>query len=327
MPCSVADRPARQRHSSRRLFTAIAILLAACGGDSGPTGTGGGGGGGGGGSHLTATVAGESFAANDASLSQGVQAGAAGLFVIAGTDLSGTGSGRALNLALYNIRGPGTYPLGVAPSVPGGLGIVVDNGAGWDTPLSGAAGTVTITALTATRIAGTFEFSAEAVSGGATGTRSVTNGDFDLPVKSNGSLPVVPDAAGSQVSGMVDGQAWNAATVAPLLSGQTFVVTASNTEHTVSISIGDFNGPGSYALTSAPPLRTVTVSGPAASPQSSNCCWGGVAGGTGTIEITSASATRVRGSLNVTVSPQGGTAATDPITMTGDFDLGIAALP
>jgi len=53
-------------------------------------------------------------------------------------------------------------------------------GAGWTAGPGGGSGSVTVTTRTATRIAGTFSFVLAASTGGATGTRTITNGSFDL---------------------------------------------------------------------------------------------------------------------------------------------------
>jgi hypothetical protein len=45
---------------------------------------------------------------------------------------------------------------------------------------TGGSGTITVTTLSATRVAGTFSFTLVALSGGATGTKTVTNGTFDI---------------------------------------------------------------------------------------------------------------------------------------------------
>ena len=58
---------------------------------------------------------------------------------------------------------------------------LVQGGAAWAANPSGGSGTITVTALTSTRVAGTFQFTGAAVSGtGASATRQVTSGKFDL---------------------------------------------------------------------------------------------------------------------------------------------------
>lgn len=147
-------------------------LLAACNmSDSASTSAG----------HLTATVDGVAWTASAQSVSTAAIAAGAGVYSIL---VSQTADANALNLSmtLYHVTAPGTYPLGVDSTMSGGIGVVSNLDAGWATPLSGSAGSITITTLTSTRMAGTFAFTANAASGSATGTRVVTGGSFDLPV-------------------------------------------------------------------------------------------------------------------------------------------------
>jgi hypothetical protein len=75
---------------------------------------------------------------------------------------------------------PGVYPLSYQ-NPTGSIAIVTNvSGASWSTATSGGTGTVTITALTATHVAGTFVFDAPAASGTGNGTLHVTNGKFDV---------------------------------------------------------------------------------------------------------------------------------------------------
>lgn len=307
----------------RRIPILLAVtLISACGGDTGPSGGGNADG------HMTAKINGQAFASDPAYVNLGVtvQAVAPGLYVIAGAHVNGSNS-QDITISVYNVRGPGTYPIGVGATVVGGSGIVAENGGGWGTDLSGNAGSITITTLTATRIKGTFNFTAKAVTGGATGTRTVSDGDFDLKVNSGGSLPVVPDQNGSSASGTIGGNAWNASTVAGLISGATFLVNAGNTAYSTTITITNFGGAGTYPLETGTQARTVAVSGPSTDPQGSNCCWGAGAGMSGNITISSVTSTRIKGSFDVTLVPTPGTGAVGNITATGSFDLGLPQLP
>jgi hypothetical protein len=57
----------------------------------------------------------------------------------------------------------------------------------------------------------------------------------------------------------------------------------------------------------------------------SSCCWGGNAGDTGTIVITSLTPARVKGTFSGTLQPPTGKPATTPLVITdGVFDLGTA---
>jgi hypothetical protein len=86
----------------------------------------------------------------------------------------------ALVIGLGNVTGPGTYT--VAAGNANGSSIVVGSstGAGWTTFLGNGTGSVTITTLTANRVAGTFTADASPTTGGATGTLQIRNGAFDV---------------------------------------------------------------------------------------------------------------------------------------------------
>ncbi len=57
----------------------------------------------------------------------------------------------------------------------------ISGGKSWTAAFgTGGSGTITVTTLTATRVSGTFSFVAPALSGGATGSKTVTNGSFDV---------------------------------------------------------------------------------------------------------------------------------------------------
>ena len=57
----------------------------------------------------------------------------------------------------------------------------ISGGKSWNAAFgTGGSGTITVTTLSATRVAGTFSFVAVALAGGATGTKTVTNGSFDI---------------------------------------------------------------------------------------------------------------------------------------------------
>ncbi|HET8762904.1 MAG TPA: hypothetical protein VFM12_05770 [Gemmatimonadales bacterium] len=307
----------------RQVLLATLLLAAACGGESGPSDDNDADG------HLTAVIEGEDFSSDPVYVNLGVNvtSTAPGLYVITGAHVEGTSS-TGITITIFNVRGPGTYPIGVGATVVGGSGVVAEGGKGWGTDLSGSAGSITITELTATRIKGTFNFTAQAVTGGASGTRSVTDGDFDLKVNSGGTLPTVPDQNGSSASGTVGTTPWTASTIATggVTSG-IFLFNAGNTVTTTTVTISNFTGVGTYPLETGLQARTVAVSGPVSDPNGSNCCWGAGAGMSGSIVITSATSTRIKGSYDVTLPAIPGGDAVGTITTSGTFDIGLPQLP
>jgi hypothetical protein len=58
--------------------------------------------------------------------------------------------------------------------------IMAGNGVAWTTNTTGGAGTVVVTTLTASRVAGTFTFDAPPSPGQGTTTAHVTSGTFDV---------------------------------------------------------------------------------------------------------------------------------------------------
>jgi hypothetical protein len=304
--------------SLSRLAVGVLVLgvLSACGGGGTDPNGGGGGGGGGGTFGMTAKIDGAawspSFAASGAH-------GSAGVWNFVG--VSSTGGGSSIMISLYNIRGPGTYPLGVNVTGIGGMAQVVKGSKGWGTALTGVAGTITIDTVSNTRLVGTFSFSAVGISGGATGTVEVTEGVFKLPVATIGNPGTLPDNAGHRLtvsSGDVD---YNAGTIAVSFPNDTsMVVATNNTVDGLGIQLAGIHGTGSYTLNPSNPLHVLTYS---TYDGTNFSVWGGVAGDAGSIVITSLTATRIKGTFNVTLQPSTGPAATGPINLVGDFDLGI----
>lgn len=289
----------------------LALSLAGCGKDSNPAGPGGGDG------PMSAVINGEAWVAGDAlALAQPVP-NTPGAFIVNGTEAFVAGGPlRTISLSLYNVAGPGTYPFGVNLMVPGGNAILANTTSGWGTPLSGAAGTITITALDASRIAGTFAFTADATTGSATGQVVVTDGEFDLPLPGTPLLPI-PDNAISRASVTVDGQPWNAATLSGTTAGGNFVLTANNLARNLTIVVQGA-APGTFPLSAAANVQFSDGSG-----TGPECCWGHGTGATGSITISSQSASRISGTFDVTLVPVGG-GATNPISLTGGtFDIGL----
>lgn len=306
--------------SARLVAGGFALLtLAACGG-GGDDGNDPGGGGGSG--AFTAVVDGDAWSADDISIGAQTVPSVPGGFVVTGTETNGASDVRSIGFSLYNVRGTGTYALGVLPTTIGGIGTYGESvggaGAGFSTPLTGSAGTITLTVLTPTRIAGTFAFEATDNAGAS---RTITQGQFDVPLTSGGALPVVPDNAGGRLTGTVGGTPYNASLVAVTQSGAAGpAFSSSNDAYAVTISLGGVTAPGSYAITelTAATGRYVVVNqttGPAPRP-----AWGTGTGTTATVEVTSLTATRVRGTFTGTLARQGGGA---PIAVSGDFDVGL----
>ncbi len=306
--------------------TALALAgILACGG-SGPAAPTGGGSG-----LLSATINGTAWSSQP-QLIQAPTPQKEGHYPLYGAQLVGN-STNGMQLNLVGIQGPGTYPLGTAGGVSGGTIAVNEGSAVWVTPISGAAGTVTITALTSTRAAGTFQFVAEPAPGsaGATGTRTVTNGKFDIPLTRPASLPPMSQSDTGYMSATIGGAAWNGAGGgggAPV-NGALFVI-FTGTTRTVAVTIAPYTGPGTYQLGGGTTFHRVTVT--QGTDPGAPCCWGGrtqvvngqlVSLDVGTITITSATANRIRGTFSATLQPGlTGTATTNLAVAGGSFSFG-----
>ena len=252
-----------------------------------------------------------------ASLATTVQNPAPGLYSITGFRLSGANQ-YTMVITLYNIKGPGTYALGVGPQIPGGTGLLsLAPAGGWTSTLNGVSGEIVITTLTATRMVATFKFTATPQAG-STGTKEVTEGTLDLGVAGTGGVALANQ--GSVVSGTLGSGAFNAAAASAIVSGavpnQTLTIVGNNSTQTLSITIGGFNGVGTYQSSNANPIRQVGVSG-----LSGNllAAWNTSVGGSATVTVTAFTATRITGSYTGSLAP--GTGATGNAAVNGTFDM------
>ncbi|MEP6475276.1 MAG: hypothetical protein ABJC74_16240, partial [Gemmatimonadota bacterium] len=223
-------------------------------------------------------------------------------------------------LGLFNIGTAGTYPMGVGATIIGGLGIYSSAAQQWSSPMD-YSGTLVITEISATRIKGTFAFAAIPVAlGGATGLRNITDGHFDLPL--SGTYHPPTDGQGSSmVMDTGTTQAMVAATIIGSYHDTTLTLSGQTTRFLATISLKGVHGPGSYPLTTIDPRHTILVgSNFTANPAD---LWGGDAADTGTVIITSLTATRIRGSYSATLTNLIGVDAVAPLDISGTFDLGL----
>jgi hypothetical protein len=277
--------------------------------------------------YMTANIDGAAWA-EDAFGASNVGAAWAGpgLYTITGYS---SASNTTVLLTLNTIRGPGTYPLGVNFGVPGGSGQVSNISSGWNTRLSGAAGTITITTLTNTEMAGTFSFVANGtLNTPTTSTKNVTSGEFDLPVKTLQAIGPIPANAGSSISGTLAGQTFTLATIAVTSAptrdstgkviGTTLVFGGSNDTQGMGASVSGITGVGAYVLTNKSPASTMNASlinGTVVQAFNS-----GAVEGAGAVTITSWSPIRAKGTFSATLPGALGGAA---ITISGSFDIGL----
>jgi hypothetical protein len=290
-----------------------------------------GGGGSSGGSGFRAKIDGQTWEAAPISIVAGPLAGSPGGMMVLGSQNKG-GKNVSLTITLNDVTGPGTYALGVGPGVYGGLGSVGESTGGsgnanvWQTPLDGVSGMFAIDTLTSTHLTASFAYVAAADDDNtAGGTRTVTEGEIDLPF--SGALTAVPENEGAKVSATLGGQPYNAWYVSGSLldftGGAGVNISTTSAVNALSLQLQGVTAPGRYDLSDAQPLRTIIVGKNGG--DASSCCWGLNAGGdTGTITITSLGAARVKGTFSGTLQPQPGKPATTPLVVTdGAFDVGI----
>ena len=151
-----------------RVATSVLLVAAGgCGGDNtGPNGQASG--------DMTAKIDGASFT-SVTTLAQRTASGNAGTIIsLSGANSSATGLGVA-----FLDAGVGSYPIGGL--TPTNATVLEAGGKVWTAGVTGGSGTLTVTALDATHVAGTFSYSAVASANtGATGTKAVTEGVFDV---------------------------------------------------------------------------------------------------------------------------------------------------
>ena len=304
----------------------LVTALIGCGG-----GGGGGGGSSGGGAGFTATVDGAAWAAEPVGVTA-FGGGVPGGLVISGSQTVG-GAVRGLTVNLSSISGPGTYALGVGPGVYGGSASVGESMAGaggnsnrWATALDGLGGQIVITQFNAARVVATFSYVAVAdKKNPAGGTRTVTDGRIDLPI--TGKVTPVPDKIGAKLSAMLNGKPFNAWAVSGRLSdylgGAGVALDAHSSENKLSLMLVGVTAPGTYPISDVAPLVTITAG--LTGGDADHCCWGLNAGNdTGSIVITSLTATRVQGTFSGTIQPHPDKPAKAPLVTTdGSFDVGI----
>lgn len=283
----------------RLLALAILTTLAACGGGSiGPTppppppGNS---------NSLTATIDGQAFAASPLTITAAANTSQLkGGLIFSGSTI--TQPSRALLISLARVNGPGTYQLGVntGTNAGGTLSMVVGTQTWW-TPLMGDEGTLTITAMGNGRVQGRFTATLQPLSGGATGTVQVTNGLFNVPINPGYTAPAADDL-GSTIDGAIAGGEFHGATVQGFFQGNTAIVSASTDQYLMTITMAPAEV-GSLPLGGTVPLRTVSVV--QAAPFGGGS-WGTLPGATGTVTITSITANRIVGSVDVNLTGTGG---------------------
>ncbi len=271
------------------------------------------------GSGLTARYEGEAWEAEPIGVYANALGSSPGTYIFGGTQTKG-GITRSIVVTLYNIGGPGTYALGTDMNVTGGM---AQAGEGTGT---GANSNAWITDGTG-RIQASFRFTAVPGKNNAlTANRTVTEGRVDLPYKGT-PLPVL-DKHGGTLTATLGGKPYNAASIYASLvdvNGNPGVnITTTTSLNGISLLVSGATAPGIYPVLHKQP-NPVSIGVGRNGTSAETCCWGG--GGesdTAEVEITSITATRVKGRFHGRLIPSPGKPATAPLEVAdGKFDVGI----
>ncbi len=167
--------------------TAICVVCAAgCGGGGGsPSSVG---------DRLQAIMGGQVWVADASTIDVRTSSDSASTLIINGSDVESLPGYDALTIAIGFVNGPRTYALGVNESTNAGgpAGVTRYLGGettGWSATYPGPGNTFTIASMSASRFAGTFQFTGvnvppEDSSNSALSDLVVTGGEFDLPLPS-----------------------------------------------------------------------------------------------------------------------------------------------
>lgn len=310
-------------------YLLLAALLVACSESAGPaTNTPE--------STFTARINGQPWVSGPGGvLTNGIAYAQPGVYVITG---AATG-GYELSIELHNIGKTGSYPLGVGSSVAGGTLVVSDANDGWSTALTGAAGAIQITTLTATRIAGTFSATLTPIlEEESSGIVSVSEGKFDLQVVANGTVGPLPESAGGSVSATLNDVDFNASAVSSSylvasIGGGTLTVNASNHFRSLTIELRGVSEPGEYALSTGGmvgddprSIRFITASNVTNTSSNSWNSYG--PGSSGTVTVTTLSSSRIIGTFSATLLPASNSQTVETMTIVnGAFNVGRGGAP
>ena len=304
--------------SQRITFSALvgiaALGLIACGGDDDPTGpedepdpeTG----------PMTALIDGAAWGANPAGNPTAYLI-APGTYALTGTSTGTAGNEiRSISLNLMNLPGPGAYPLGTGAGVSGGIASYIEPGSGWTTPLSGLAGTLTVTTLTDNRMVGEFAFVANLSTGSGPDTRTISSGAFDVPVVITGTPGEVPDRNRNMISAKFDDEMWVGSTVATTRNPSVMIWSANNTRWSASFSWNGVAAPDTLDLSVENPPISITIGR-----VDGSATWSLGAGAQGTVAVESVTQSRIAGRFECILPRALGSG--DPLIVTdGVFDIG-----
>ncbi|MSR21019.1 MAG: hypothetical protein EXR91_08575 [Gemmatimonadetes bacterium] len=177
-----------------------------------------------------------------------------------------------------------------------------------------------ITTLSATQMVGTFQFTTTELTGPAS-TKTVTQGVFDIPVSGTGGVVSATGNQGNSLTGNVGGTFVASSALATVAGGTpVLTIVGNNGVRTVSISLGNMTGPGTYTLSATAPSRTINVGG---APSIPLAAWmSELTGGSGSVIITSVTGTRIMGTFTATLISVPASGAIGNLAVSGTFNMG-----
>jgi Family of unknown function (DUF6252) len=220
----------------------------------------------------------------------------------------------SFTLQLFSVTTPGTYPLGVSRSMIGGTADVIREGRAWSTTQESPGGSVTLTEVSTTRIAGTFSFQADPMLGVTGSTLTFRDGRFSANVTGSGTLQL-PDNIGSTVEGTIASSPFAARQVS-VSRGTGLGFGFGGRGMLGIVQLSEFTGVGTYALRSGTERYMRVGIG--------TDTWGSdSAQSSGIITITSATATRIKGTIAATLLKLNGPLAQPTAMVNLNFNLGV----
>ncbi len=240
--------------------------------------------------------------------------------------IGGGVTGTVLGFALTpTAGGTGTYTLGALS--PANASLLIGNpAAGWQAGVGIGSGTITISSLTSTTVSGTFSFSVAPVQGtGASGTKSVTDGAFNLSLTTQTPPPASADTS---ITATVDGVAWSSSVSRrATLQNNFLTLTGQDTNGRVITFVLPFTStvliPPSPA--SVYSLNVGTANQPIVTMVLGAQNWDNShTGATGSLTITGITQTRVTGTFQVGLVPSFLNQVQTPSQITnGKFDMAL----
>lgn len=285
------------------------LILTACG-DDGPTGPGQGE------YYISASINGQSWNALSNQIVAGPSSAIPGSIFFQGASLGNPG--HAVAIALGRITGPGQYPLGMNPGTGSGGIVTYTSGAqAFTTPLTGAAGSITISEISSDAVTGTFQLTATPLVGDEAPV-SITNGRFHVPL-SSGFEVAPPEERGNLISltfgGAATGQFVGGTVAAAGEPGTLMTFSGTNQTYTVIVALSSVSAVGTVPLQNTLPIRRISVQ-----PSSGTGVWGNNPNDSGTITVTSVTGGRIQGTFTGTLAPSQGAVGNLQVT-NGQFDI------